>query len=227
MKKQFLLSFFITSFIGAGLCHASGHTSDLVEEEKTPICNTMSKLSDDGYFVFEETEVGVIIRDKLSEYTTRHCPIKFFQEFPEIQMLRDDFFGVCDDYAFTKIFKPYIGDDFIRPLNRRVEEFFTVTTEPQEGDLVCYYYSPSCSKISHYGVVCGPNLVESKWGYCPVFKHPPFHISKNFGNFIRYYRLKTEKSDLERLEKLENKPLAWYTEEEWRELLTEKKLRSL
>ena len=75
MTKKSLLSFLLTSFIGAGLCYALDPL-----EEKAPI-NTMSKLSDNGYFLFDETEDNVNVRKKINEYPSMPCTKEFFQEF--------------------------------------------------------------------------------------------------------------------------------------------------
>lgn len=73
-----------------------------------------------------------------------------------------------------------------------------MTTEPQEGELVCYYYSYSNNGSTrnlgdpvHYGVYDSNNFVKSKWGCEPTYRHPLFYVGTAYGNFIRCYRLKT------------------------------------
>lgn len=151
--------------------------------------DSMSTLRDDLYFEFTKTDKNIKLREGIDKTFGRSLVSKI----PAIRLLEYiEFIGVCYDYAFGAIFKTYTRPDFmpVLPGNDWIEKYFTVTTEPKKGDLVCYYKDYFLNHPVHYGIYDSPNLVESKWGQGPVFKHPPFYVGSLYGNFIRYYRLK-------------------------------------
>lgn len=144
-------------------------------------------LRPDLYFEFERTTESIKVRDEISEIFGRALVLKM----PAIEQIGYiNFTGLCYDYAFGIIFRTFSPPSFmpIRPDNHWIEQYFTITTDPKKGDLVCYY-GDSLEKPVHYGVYDSPNLVESKWGKEPVHKHPPFYVTYSYGDIIRYYRL--------------------------------------
>ena len=104
------------------------------------------------------------------------------------------FIGDCRTYAFGKILKTYIAPQgtLIREGNNDdvFKKYFAVTTEPQVGDLAAYYQLPRWPL--HYGICCSKGLIESKWGAGPIYRHPPFYVPNEYGDYIIYYRLRPD-----------------------------------
>ncbi len=109
--------------------------------------------------------------------------------------------GVCFQYALGKILETYgipkEAGKFHDPAARyrMIEIFFTQTSTPSAGDLVVYIRNPANlssdpSELMHFGIYCGEDLIESKWGTWPVYKHKLFYVPFCYGNHVRYYRLK-------------------------------------
>ncbi len=147
-------------------------------------------IRDNGYFEFNKTEENIRIRKEIEQASGQNL----IKKIPQIRLVAHiNFMGVCYDYAFGVIFRTYYSPRFMPrlPGNDWIEKYFSVTTEPQKGDLVCYYKDSLVLPV-HYGVYDSLHVVESKWGAQPVYKHPPFYVENLYGNFIRYYRLKSE-----------------------------------
>ena len=158
-------------------------------KEERLISHSMCTLRDDSYFEFDESEENIRIRKEIDQ-TFGHSLVHKIPAIQSVESIR--FIGFCYDYAFGAIFKTYSPPSFmpILPDNDWIEGYFTVTIEPKEGDLVCYYDTLFTHPV-HYGVYVFPNLVESKWGQGFVYKHPPFCVGGLYGNYIKYYHLKS------------------------------------
>lgn len=132
--------------------------------------------------VFIESEANVNLRNKINQ--------NLFCLFPKIQLLEYiKFVGVCYNYAFGKFFNTYSSPcaNSILALNNTIlVKYFDVTLEPQTGDLVIYYDN---NRPVHYGIYID-NLIESKWGWDVVHRHPYFDVPIRYGNQIRFLKLK-------------------------------------
>ena len=139
---------------------------------------SMSTIGNDAYFGFNEAEENMRIRKEIDPLSGR----ALVKQFPQIQLIEYiKFTGYCYDYAFGKIFNTYRPPHFmpIMPSHDWIENYFTVTTEPLKGDLVCYYKTSSYPV--HYGIYDSPNLVESKWGAVRFTSIHPFTLQMNMG----------------------------------------------
>jgi hypothetical protein len=133
------------------------------------------------------------------------------RKLPEIQDLSHiEFYGFCYHYAFGRVLSTYsICTDMPTPEiygEKILEKYFTVTIEPQKGDLVVYYHLGS---IMHWAIFLGNNMVESKWGSGSVYRHSLFDAPNNYGNTAKCFRLNdglTIKSLAENL-KLDNESM--------------------
>ena len=103
------------------------------------------------------------------------------------------FIGQCTAYALFKILPGYkkSGAHEFDLLGSRpsqiINQYFIQTRDPQPGDLAVY--SNSQGERKHMGIYIALELIESKWGNGPVFRHPPFYVDPSYGNTITFYRL--------------------------------------
>lgn len=158
-------------------------------------------LSDNSYFVFCRNEVNANARLKVDRKI--YCGHDT-QEVEKISVNMEKMaseFGIntfnidCAVYAFSKIIPSYLSSPFASltraTSNNLIEQHFMVVTEPKIGDLVCYYKKESSLTLpQHYGVYCSKDLIESKWGCYPVYRHKPFDVLDIYGDYLRYYRWK-------------------------------------
>lgn len=168
------------------------------EEKRNPNPHSMYIIRENGYCEFNPTVENKSIRDKIDQAFENNSEIGI----NEIKIIDKDYCGVCFFYAFEKIFNLHFGiengvslyDGGNMPGNDWIEKYFSVITEPKKGDLVCYYDYRTFTGLEypvHYGIYDSNDLVSSKWGKEYVYRHPPFYVGKSYGNFIRYYRLKS------------------------------------
>ncbi len=55
----------------------------------------------------------------------------------------------------------------------------------EPNDLVVYYTGQQ--KV-HVGRYVAPNLVESKWGLGPLFRHGLWDVPKSYGDALKYFK---------------------------------------
>jgi len=96
-----------------------------------------------------------------------------------------DVAGDCSCYVFNDIFALDIQNMWETYLHAK--EHWEMVEEPLSGDLVIYYQDIEKSP-KHFGVVRGPGLIESKFGYAHVYRHPLFAVPTFYGDIVRYYR---------------------------------------
>lgn len=182
--------------------------------EKFPVFNNRTLMFDDS------NEENIKRRIRI-EYNTRSYPEIEEVEFKKTREITDITDIRCCAYALSQI----LETDPIPPLLQRrefetnimfgssneiLERCFTMTTEPQNGDLVVYYNKPKGSYsyvITHYGIY-RDNNVESKWGGGEVFIHPPYYVPEEYGDRIKCFRLNSHLTPEKLLETLSkpNKP---------------------
>ncbi|MBA2727726.1 MAG: hypothetical protein H0U49_06095 [Parachlamydiaceae bacterium] len=150
--------------------------------------NMTYNVQDDGSLILNTTKKNIERRKIVDEYSGNILNSKL----PEIKHLSYiKFFGVCHHYAFGRILSTYgMCKDMPSPEiygKKILKKYFTVTTSPQKGDLVVYYYS---SSITHWGIYLGSDMVESKWGSGSVYRHAIFDAPSEYGVTARCFRLK-------------------------------------
>lgn len=158
-------------------------------------------LHENGYLFFNRTPENAKMRNEVYKYARKELTKKI----PQIKTLDDHitFTGNCCNYAFGQVFKTYHAPripechndkDDEKSVRQVIKKYFTATMSPQKGDLVVYYETLEVRAV-HYGIYFSKSedLIESKWGfYDGVYRHPPFHVVNNYGDYIRYYRLNFE-----------------------------------
>jgi len=78
--------------------------------------------------------------------------------------------------------KNIIGARF---MNMLIAKNILMLRDRVEGCIVVY--STSDGEIKHSGILREIDLVESKWGDLPVFRHYVHHVPESYGNIIHYY----------------------------------------
>lgn len=139
---------------------------------KSSFCE-MYKMQEDGNWIYNSTQGNDNIRKELTKtFDTQELVSKF----PQIQVVPHiKFYGLCYDYAFGKILRTYLSPSVSMALNNKeiLEKYFSITKEPEEGDLVVYYFDSEGDIPIHYGVYISEGIVESKWGSTKeVLRHP-------------------------------------------------------
>ena len=169
-----------------------------------------SQIVDNG-FAFVATPETTKIRKQIDEF--KGCSATYMRVIsPKIQCL--DYIhssSVCYSYALGQVFKtykePHIRLTEVNTGNIHIlHHCFTVTTQPQKGDLVVYYDSSGFPV--HWGIYISGDVIESKWGSSAVFRHPPFYVGNNYGHFIKCFRLNGDpETALKSLEAFQNNNL--------------------
>lgn len=111
---------------------------------------------------------------------------------PQVQKQDTVFPTRCHGYALSTILPGFpirpsrsIQEDLFGPSSKIISTCFTVTDSPQRGDLVIYWNDEG---PKHFGIYLEHDLIESKWGDNPVFRHPFFYAPAKYGNKIIFYR---------------------------------------
>lgn len=151
--------------------------------------NTTYTLQDDGSLIFNKTAENVARRKIIDNNIFRG--VDLHPVIPELQRLcYINFSGICQDYAFGRVLSTYsFPAGMAHPSyhgHQILALYFTITISPQKGDLIVYERS---DYITHWGVYRGDGIVESKWGVCPVYRHPLFDVPSGYGKTIKCYRL--------------------------------------
>ena len=148
----------------------------------------------------KKCEEGILIRDNISNTLNGNFDdIKEIKKIPHI-----NFPGVCFNYAFGKIFKTYhtprglpaFGSNKKALFSKIDKYFIDVTEEPLEGDLVIYFSGQNLINCEHFGIYLGNGFVESKWGVTDVYQHPLFYVDNTYGDYVKYYRLNSEREEV-------------------------------
>lgn len=161
----------------------------------------MCTLNGDDRFVFTQTPESLSTRLEINKTRGR----ELLQKFPQIERephinISNGYFK-CFYYAIGKVLKVYdllslptpskMCNDRLLFLDESIlKEYFVVITEPEAQDLAVY--SDDKGRALHYGVYHSKDRIESKWGDDAVYRHPPFHVPTEYGDFIKYYRLKPD-----------------------------------
>jgi len=125
--------------------------------------------------------------------------------FPDIEIVdlvtEDQRDGNCYSYAIKKIFQSLsdisneqfnnLQKHFLTPDEWRglIHDCFEPTKTPVQNDLAIYY--SYTGQMLHFGVVAQPDKIQSKTGQlCEILKHNYWEILAQYGNFIKFYKLK-------------------------------------
>jgi hypothetical protein len=63
-------------------------------------------------------------------------------------------------------------------------------TEPQDGDIVAFFYNSDPNFLSHTAIYRGNDLVLHKMGAAPIFEHPLEYAKQSYGNKTTFHRIK-------------------------------------
>lgn len=166
--------------------------------------NQMGAFRKDGTFVFDNQSHNFETRLQIWDSSDKE---KANKPAFHLQMLAHiDFVGVCYQYAMGKLFNTYSMPACVPHFEKNEQatlalfkNYFELTQDPQDNDLVLYYnQDPETNDIIpvHYGVFID-NRVESKWGACgKVWLHPPFYVTPEYGNYIRFLRMKFPRDEI-------------------------------
>lgn len=121
-------------------------------------------------------------------------------------------YGTCHSYALSKHLGilgqvhtklSIIGcGDWYHTYN--ILENFKKVTKPKPGDIIVYKKSPQDTHITHTGIMCDNNLVESKWGTKKfVCRHKKLNVPYGYGNCVEYHR--AHKTNAEIIKTLQGK----------------------
>ena len=144
-----------------------------------------------GVFCFESSKENIAIREIIDDTL---YPALLVQKLPEIQVTDIRFLGQCSMYALAEIlpkYEPKLAHESQICGRQKDSEFlgryFTlVDREPMPGDLAVYSLNGA---RKHFGIYRAQGLIESKWGQGRVYRHPPFHVGREYGDTITFYRL--------------------------------------
>ncbi len=179
-----------------------GNVAKFYRLKKNPVKPKQFKKAElkEGEFIEYSVSMDGFICNKTPEKTALRQNIdtvkanNLSHTFPQIQILDQiDFHGVCYSYAFGKFLNTYEVPEGIPSLESPTEigkiltKYFDTTTQPEKGDIAVYY---SGSTPVHYGIYLAKDLIESKWGPDPVFRHPYFDVPSCYGNQIKFFKLK-------------------------------------
>lgn len=141
-------------------------------------------------FHYEKNEGQDLKRKEIDKLP---IPQDVCQQFSEITYDETKkFFGVCIHFALGVVLKTYVmpsGFSGTIQIQAYLDEEFIPILKPQSGDLAVYYLSSKGQNV-HFGVYREDHRIESKWGCGAIYKHPPFLVPSEYGDFIRYYRKK-------------------------------------
>lgn len=164
------------------------HSADTSFALPSLSCNQSYTVQEDGSLTFNRSEANLLRRQTVDQYDSPNLA----HLIPEIEFRTDiKFSGVCYDYAFGRVLSTYdVCTEIPNPGmhgKEILEKYFTVTTQPQKGDLVVYYKSGS---ITHWGLYLEDQKVESKWGSGSVCQHSIFDAPIEYGDTVRIFRLR-------------------------------------
>ena len=79
----------------------------------------------------------------------------------------------------------FIDSSFFRKLYDADVVSKTSIDQLEPNDLVVYYKG---QQKMHVGRYIAPNLVESKWGIGPLFRHGLWDVPKSYGETLKYFK---------------------------------------
>jgi len=79
----------------------------------------------------------------------------------------------------------FVNSSFFRKLFDADILSETSIDQLEPNDLVIYYKSQQTMHVRRY---IAPNLVESKWGLGPLFRHGLWDVPKSYGDALKYFK---------------------------------------
>lgn len=149
-----------------------------------------------SFTLIKDVERGKGIEVRI-QIETLPDPQNLTNVFPEITLVcNESAEGLCFNYAFKRFLNlktfTYVEgaqygliEGLINPI---LSKYFAQVKEPQEDDMAVYFNHGGESV--HFGLWCSDGSIKSKWGQTSLYRHPPFYVRRNYGDIIRFYRLK-------------------------------------
>ena len=141
-------------------------------------------------------EKGKLHETKIVQLATRY-PRAFIEAMPQISQknqIFNCFMHVLNlvDRVEPNIYREdnkkwrfFIDSSFFRKLYGTDIESGISIDQLEPNDLVVYYKG---QQKMHVGRYIAPNLVESKWGIGPLFRHGLWDVPKSYGETLKYFK---------------------------------------